>query len=43
MLIATPANYDYEKNKFDTSSIENVINTLLPINRDALIIINQQC
>lgn len=39
VIIATPTNYDVENNKFDTSSIESVIETLININQAATIII----
>ncbi|WP_180190496.1 nucleotide sugar dehydrogenase [Acinetobacter sp. YH01009] len=39
IIIATPTNYDSETNYFDTSSIESVINQILPINNKATIII----
>ena len=39
IIIATPTNYDPQKNKFDTSSIEIVIKQILQINCDATIII----
>lgn len=39
IIIATPTNYDTEKNFFDTSSIENVIERLLFLNSNATIVI----
>lgn len=39
VVIATPTNYDTDKNYFDTSSVENVIETVLSINLNATIII----
>lgn len=39
IIIATPTNYDEEKNYFDTSSIETVLNIISKINKDAVIII----
>ncbi len=39
IIIATPTNYDSEKNSFDTSSVENVIEKVLKVNNDALIVI----
>ncbi|MEW9150518.1 nucleotide sugar dehydrogenase [Acinetobacter indicus] len=39
IIIATPTNYDSDTNYFDTSSIENVISQILPINSTATIII----
>ena len=39
VIISTPTNYDEETNYFDTSSVEDVIEKVLKVNKDALIII----
>ncbi|MCJ2183116.1 nucleotide sugar dehydrogenase [Novosphingobium sp. 1949] len=39
IIVATPTNYDAETNKFDTSSVESVINTALEAGSNAPIII----
>ena len=39
VVIATPTNYDPERNFFDTSSVENAIEQVLKINSSAFIII----
>lgn len=39
IIVATPTNYDDENNIFDTSSIEQVLDTALPLNENALIVI----
>ena len=39
VVIATPTNYDSKKNRFDTSAVENVIETVLKVNPHALMII----
>ena len=39
VIIATPTNYDNKKNTFDTSAVENVIEKVLKVNREAIIVI----
>lgn len=39
IIVATPTNYDPDTNYFDTSSIESVVEKILPINSKAIIII----
>ena len=39
IIIATPTNYDPETNRFDTSSVDNVVEDALRLNQDALIVI----
>lgn len=39
VIIAAPTNYDSAKNFFDTSAVENVIETVLSLNKDAVMII----
>lgn len=39
IIIATPTNYDSEKNYFDTSHVDSVIEQILPLNKDATIVI----
>lgn len=39
VVIATPTNYDSQSNRFDTSSVDNVVNDALKLNSGALIVI----
>lgn len=39
VIIATPTNYDEQTNRFDTTSIESVVQDILKINTQAIIII----
>ena len=39
VIISTPTNYDPDKNFFDTSSVENIIENVLKINKDAVMIV----
>ena len=39
VIVATPTNYDPDKNFFDTSAVESVIEQVLSVNEDAFIVI----
>ena len=39
VVIAAPTNYDSRKNRFDTSAVENVIETVLKVNPHAMMVI----
>lgn len=39
VIIAAPTNYDTNKNFFDTSAVENVINAVMKVNSDAVMVI----
>jgi len=39
VIISTPTNYDSEKNYFDTSSVEDIIEKVIKYNKDAVMII----
>lgn len=39
IIIATPTNYDSEKNYFDTTAVEQVIKQVLSVNKNAIIVI----
>ena len=39
VVIAAPTNYDSQRNYFDTSAVENVIETVLRVNLDAIMVI----
>lgn len=39
VIITAPTNYDSKKNFFDTSAVENVIETVLSVNKNAIMVI----
>ena len=39
VVVATPTNYDTDKNHFDTSHVEEVIDLVLEVNPDAVIVV----
>ena len=39
VIIAAPTNYDSQRNYFDTSAVENVIETVLRVNKSAIMVI----
>ena len=39
VVIAAPTNYDSQRNYFDTSAVENVIETVLRVNPNAIMVI----
>ena len=39
IIVATPTNFDTDKNCFDTSSVDNVVQDAIELNRDALVVI----
>ena len=39
VVVATPTNYDPDTNRFDTSSVDNVVSDALELNSDALVVI----
>ncbi|MCU6762676.1 UDP-glucose 6-dehydrogenase [uncultured Roseburia sp.] len=39
VIISTPTNYDEKKNFFDTSSVENAVEQVLKVNKNAVIVI----
>ena len=39
IIVATPTNYDPETNRFDTSSVDSVVDDALALNKSALVVI----